>query len=216
MHNPCIGKFVGTLVLVLLGNGAVANVSIHKSKAEGSGWIVITTSFGFAVMTGVFTAIDCGSADAHINPAVTLGFAISSGDFSFFPHWAVTPHNNLKLACFSAGPAIRSAVANILAELIGTFVLVLGIAAIFSKHVSASGPAAGLGPYLVGTIVWAVGLSLGGPTGFAINPGPRSRPENCPRDCPAWCQRQLGLGLCTDSSVWRIGRRRACGSLLGC
>lgn len=200
LHSPFFGEFMGTLILVLLGNGVVANVLLRKSKAEGAGWIVITTGFAFAVMAGVFVAIACGSSDAHINPAVTLGFAIASGDFSkllsyaaaqllgamagailvwlhYFPHWAITPQSDLKLACFSTGPAIRNTVANIAAELIGTFVLVLGIAAIFSKPVSESGPAAGLGPYLVGGMVWAIGLSLGGPTGFAVNPardlGPR-------------------------------------------
>jgi len=195
-----MGEFMGTLVLVLLGNGVVANVLLHKSKAEGSGWLVITTGFAFAVMAGVFTAIACGSSDAHINPAVTLGFAVVSGDFSkllsyslaqllgamvgavlvwihFLPHWAVTPEEGLKLACFSTGPAIRNTFANIVAETIGTIVLVFTIAAIFSKQVSATGPASGLGPYLVGGVVWSIGLSLGGPTGFAVNPardlGPR-------------------------------------------
>ena len=191
---------MGTLVLVLLGNGCVANVLLKKSKAEGGGWIVITTGFALAVMAGVFTAIACGSPDAHINPAVTLGFAISSGDFSkvatyalaqilgamagavlvwlhYLPHWSNTPEQDLKLACFSTGPAIRNIPANILSELIGTFMLVLVIATIFSKSVSVSGPAPGLGPYLVGAVVWAIGLSLGGTTGFAVNPardlGPR-------------------------------------------
>ena len=200
MHTPFFGEFMGTLTLVLLGNGAVANVLLRKSKAEGAGWMVITTGFAFAVMTGVLVAIACGSSDAHINPAVTLGFAIVSGDFSkllpyaiaqilgamagatlvwahYFPHWAATPDPGLKLACFSTGPAIRGTFPNVLSELIGTFVLVLGIAALFSKQVSASGPAAALGPFLVGGLVWAVRLSLGGTTGFAINPardlGPR-------------------------------------------
>jgi len=200
MHSPFLGEFMGTLVLVLLGNGAVANVLLKKSKAEGSGWIVITTGFALAVMAGVFTAIAFGSPDAHINPAVTLGFAVSTGDFSklipyaiaqllgaaagavlvwlhYLPHWALTPEKDLKLACFTTGPAVRASGANMLSETVGTFVLVLVIAAIFSKAVSASGPAAGLGPFLVGGVVWAIGLSLGGPTGFAVNPardlGPR-------------------------------------------
>jgi glycerol uptake facilitator protein len=151
-------------------------------------------------MAGVFAAIACGSPDAHINPAVTLAFAISSGDFSkfvpyliaqvlggvvggmfvwlhFLPHWAVTADPGLKLACFSTGPAIRDTPANLISEIIGTFVLVLVIASIFSKAVSASGPVAGLGPFLVGGVVWAIGSGLGGTTGFAINPardlGPR-------------------------------------------
>jgi glycerol uptake facilitator protein len=200
MHSPYFGEFMGTLILVLLGNGVVANVLLGKSKAQGGGWLVICTGFAMAVMTGVLVAIACGSSDAHINPAVTLAFAIVSGDFSklipyaiaqtlgamvgamlvwahFHPHWKETPDQGLKLACFSTGPAIRSTGANLFSEALGTFVLVLGIAALFSKSVSATGPVAGLGPYLVGGLVWSVGLSLGGTTGFAINPardlGPR-------------------------------------------
>jgi glycerol uptake facilitator protein len=200
MDQRLVGEFMGTLVLVLLGNGVVANVLLTKSKGQGGGWIVISTGWGVAVMAGVFAAIACGSPDAHINPAVTLAFAISSGDFSkfvpyliaqvlggvvggmfvwlhFLPHWAVTADPGLKLACFSTGPAIRDTPANLISEIIGTFVLVLVIASIFSKAVSASGPVAGLGPFLVGGVVWAIGSGLGGTTGFAINPardlGPR-------------------------------------------
>ena len=191
---------MGTLVLVLLGNGTVAGVLLKRSKAEGAGWPVITAGFAFAVMMGVFTAIACGSAGAHINPAVTLAIAVNSGDFSnvgafvlaqflgamagqvlvwlaYLAHWKETPDAGLKLACFSTAPAIRNTAANILTECIGTFILVLAIVSIFSKAVSGTGPAAGLGPYLVGGVVWGVGLSLGGPTGFALNPardlGPR-------------------------------------------
>jgi len=200
MDQRLIGEFMGTLVLVLLGNGIVANVLLTNSKGQGGGWIVISTGWGVAVMAGVFAAIACGSPDAHINPAVTLAFAISSGDFSkfvpyliaqvlggvvggmfvwlhFLPHWAVTADPGLKLACFSTGPAIRDTPANLISEIIGTFVLVLIIASIFSKAVSATGPVAGLGPFLVGGAVWAIGSGLGGTTGFAINPardlGPR-------------------------------------------
>src|ERR1700758_3134912 len=82
MLSPWFGEFMGTLVLILLGDGVVAGVLLKKSKAENSGWIVITAGWAFAVMCGVFTAIACGSPEAHINPAVTLAFAIRSGDFS--------------------------------------------------------------------------------------------------------------------------------------
>lgn len=200
MDKRIFGEFMGTLVLVLMGNGVVANVLLKKSKAEDAGWMVIATGWALAVMTGVFTAIACGSADAHLNPAVTLGFAMSSGDFSkvgpyvaaqvlgaiagatlvwlyFFPHWTETPDADRKLACFCTSPAIRNIAANLLCEIIGTFVLVMVIGAIFSKAVAATGPAAGLGPYLVASLVWGIGLSLGGTTGYAINPardlGPR-------------------------------------------
>jgi len=191
---------MGTLVLVLLGDGVVAGVLLKRSKAEGAGWMVITSGWAFAVMAGVFVAIACGSSDAHLNPAVTLGFAVSSGQFAklapyivaqmagafvggalvwlhFLPHWKETPDQGLKLAVFCTAPAIRRFGANLISEIIGTFVLVFVVGAIFSKAVAASGPAAGLGPYLVGALVWGIGLSLGGTTGYAINPardlGPR-------------------------------------------
>jgi glycerol uptake facilitator protein len=200
MTSPILGEFLGTMMLVLLGNGVVAGVLLKRSKAEGSGWLVITTGWAIAVMAGVFTAIACGSSDAHLNPAVTLGFAVRSGDFAkvapyaaaqllggiigaalvwlhFLPHWKETPGTGAKLGCFSTAPAIRSLIPNLLSEIIATFVLVFVVGAIFSKSVSATGPAAGLGAYLVGSLVWGIGLSLGGTTGYAINPardlGPR-------------------------------------------
>jgi len=191
---------MGTLVLVMLGNGVVANVVLKKTLGENSGWLVICTGYGLAVMAGVLTAIACGSSDAHINPAVTLGMAIAQGDFSkiatywpaqllgamvgaifvwlhYRPHFAVTPDKGSKLACFCTGPAIPSTGSNIFSEMLGTFMLVLIIGAIFSKSVSLAGPAPALGPFLVGVAVWLIGLCLGGTTGFAINPardlGPR-------------------------------------------
>jgi len=200
MSSPFFGEFMGTLVLILLGNGVVANVVLKRSKAEGSGWMVITAGWAFAVMAGVFTAIACGSSDAYLNPAVTLGFAINSGNFGkvvpyaaaqllgafsgatlvwlhFFPHWNETADRDLKRTCFCTSPAIRNFAANLVSEIIATFVLVLVAAAIFSKAVASTGPVAGLGPYLVGSLVWGIGLSLGGTTGYAINPardlGPR-------------------------------------------
>lgn len=200
MHSAWLGEFLGTMILILLGNGVVAGVLLKKSKAEASGWIVITAGWAFAVMAGVFTAIACGSSGAHLNPAVTLGFAVRGGSFHevlpfvsaqalgaiagaalvwlhYLPHWRETADSGAKLACFCTAPAIRSAFANFLSELIGTFVLVFVVGAIFSKAVSAGGPASALGPYLVASLVWGIGLSLGGTTGYAINPardfGPR-------------------------------------------
>src|ERR1700746_3643191 len=200
MLAKCFGEFMGTLVLILLGDGVVANVLLRKSKAEGAGWMVITSGWAFAVMAGVFTAIACGSSDAHLNPAVTMGFAISSGHFGklapyllsqmagafvgavlvwlhFLPHWKETSDQGLKLACFCTAPAIRKFGANLISEILGTFGLVFVVGAIFSKAVAVSGPASGLGPYLVAALVWGIGLSLGGTTGYAINPardfGPR-------------------------------------------
>src|SRR6266481_5060158 len=193
MTSALLGEFLGTMVLILLGDGVVAAVLLKRSKAEGSGWIVIAAGWAFAVMAGVFTAIACGSSDAHLNPAVTIGFAVRDSDFAkFMPylvaqllggiagaalvwlhylsHWKETPDVAAKLGCFCTGPAIRSFLPNLLSEIIATFVLVFVVGAIFSKNVAAGGPAAGLGPYLVGSLVWGIGLSLGGPTGYAINP----------------------------------------------
>jgi glycerol uptake facilitator protein len=151
-------------------------------------------------MAGVFTAIACGSSDAHLNPAVTLGFAVRAGNFAkfapylaaqmlgaiaggalvwlhYFPHWKETPDGAAKRACFCTAPAIRNKFSNLLSEIIATFVLVFVVGAVFSRNVAAAGPAAGLAPYLVGSLVWGIGLSLGGTTGYAINPardlGPR-------------------------------------------
>ena len=200
MLSPWFGEFMGTLVLILLGDGVVAAVLLKKSKAENSGWLVITAGWCFAVLCGVFTAIACGSPEAHINPAVTLGVAVKTGDFShilpfllaqisgaivgatlvwihYLPHWSETPDPATKLAVFSTAPAIRRYPANFISEVIGTFILVFVVSAIFSKGVAASVPIGALGPYFVATLVWGIGLSLGGTTGYAINPardlGPR-------------------------------------------
>src|SRR5580704_8648097 len=192
---------MGTMVLILLGDGVVANVLLKRSKAEGAGWMVITAGWCFAVMAGIYTAVACGSADAHINPAVTLGFAVATKDYSkvvpyisaqligafagavlvwlhFYPHWKETPEPAAKLAVFCTAPAIRNRVANLISEIIGTLVLVFIVAAIFSRAVaSAGGLPPGFGAYLVACLVWGIGLSLGGTTGYAINPardrGPR-------------------------------------------
>ena len=199
MTSPFLGELLGTMILILLGNGVVAGVLLKRSKAEGAGWMVITTGWALAVMAGVFTAIACGSSDAHLNPAVTLGFAVRTGSFAkclpyitaqllgavagaalvwlhYLPHWKETPDASTKLACFCTAPAIRKVAANLISEIIGTAVLVFVVGAIFSKAIAATGPGA-LGPYLVGSLVWGIGLSLGGTTGYAINPardlGPR-------------------------------------------
>ena len=204
MPSPFFGELMGDFVLILFGDAVVAGVLLNKSKSQNGGWIVITTGWCFAVLAGVFAAKAFGSADAHINPAVTVGFAILSGDYSkipvyipaqfigaflgavavylhYLPHWAETDNADLKLAVFSTGPAIRNTVANLISEIIGTFALVLIVGAIFSStQLGASANASistGIGPYLVACLVWGIGLSLGGPTGYAINPardlGPR-------------------------------------------
>ena len=203
MQSNLFGEFMGTMILILLGNGVVAGVLLNKSKAQNAGWVAITAGWAFAVMCGVFMSIACGSTDAHLNPAVTVGFAVSSGDFSklpyiaaqiagamagallvylfYLPHFEITEDPDLKFACFGTAPAIRRIGFNLLSEAIGTFVLITVIAAFNSKAVGSTGPAgslaSGYGPYLVGMLVWSIGLSLGGTTGYAINPardlGPR-------------------------------------------
>src|SRR6266436_4425954 len=191
MTSPFFGEFMGTAVLILLGDGVVAGVLLKKSKGEGGGWMVIASGWAFAVLCGVLTAIACGSPDAHLLPAVTLGFSVVSRDFSklapyilaqllgaitgatlvwlhYLPHWKQTPDPSVKLACYSTGPALRNLAANTVSEVIATFVLVFVVGAIFSKAVSATGFPPGYGPYLVACLVWGIGLSLGGTTGYAI------------------------------------------------
>ena len=196
-----LAELLGTMILILLGDGVVANVVLKNTKGHNSGWIVITAGWGFAVAVAVY----CTGAisGAHLNPAVTLGLA-SIGRFewalvpayigaqmagaflgaglvwlAYLPHWKVTEDQGAKLAVFCTAPAIRHTVANVVCEIIGTAVLVLGVLAILTPEnmVPGSGFDKGFGPALVGMLVWSIGLSLGGPTGYAINPardlGPR-------------------------------------------
>jgi len=202
-QSPFLGELIGTMILILLGNGVVANVVLKKTKGESAGWIVITAGWAFAVMIGIFTANAFGSAAAHLNPAVTIGFAVLRNDFSMVPsyllaqligaflgamlvwlqyysHWGATEDSGSKLACFATGPAIRSSGPNFLSEFIATLVLIVGVAAIGyagSSDPDKGGIPSGVAPYLVGMLVWSIGLSLGGTTGYAINPvrdlGPR-------------------------------------------
>jgi glycerol uptake facilitator protein len=200
MHSVWFGEYLGTLVLILLGNGVNANVTLRKSYAADAGWMVVATGWAIAVLCGVLVAQAFGSSGAHLNPAISLAAAVTSGDYShllslwsaqllgamsgsalmalhFAPHWRPTPDPAAKLGIFCTGPAIKSPLANIASEIIGTMVLVVVAGAIFSHGVSATGPAAGIGPWLVASLVWGIGLSLGGTTGYAINPardlGPR-------------------------------------------
>lgn len=199
MDNIFVAEMVGTAILVLLGDGVVAGVLLNQSKAQNSGWIVITLGWGLGVAIAVFAVGEFSGA--HINPAVTIGFA-SIGDLpwgdvpeylagqfagaflgaclvflAYLPHWGITEDPGLKLAVFSTGPAVRSPGANIVAEIIGTAMLLIGVLALISgANAETVGPT-GLTGLLVGFLVLAIGLSLGGPTGYAINPardlGPR-------------------------------------------
>jgi len=206
--NPYIAEAVGTMILILLGDGVVANVLLARSKGQNSGWIVITVGWGVAVTIAVYSVGRISGA--HLNPAVTIALATIGafpwenvagyvaaqmiGAFvgatlawlTYLPHWRLTEDPALKLAVFCTGPAVRNPVANVMTEAIGATVLLFGVLAIGAN---AEGWAqAGdvdlsqvfsraLQPLLVGILVLGIGLSLGGPTGYAINPardlGPR-------------------------------------------
>ncbi|MFN8110087.1 MAG: MIP/aquaporin family protein [Thermoleophilia bacterium] len=204
-----MGELVGTALLILLGDGVVAAVLLAKSKAQNAGWIVITMGWAMAVMVAVYSVGKYSGA--HLNPAVTFGLWAESGNggsdiwkylvgqfagaiigavlvfLTYLPHWSETDDAGAKLGIFSTGPAIRNYAANVVTEVIGTFVLVFGVLAI-GDHFASPGTAAGndamysavsngIVPLLVGFLVLSIGLSLGGPTGYAINPardlGPR-------------------------------------------
>ncbi len=193
MPSPVFGEFVGTAVLIVVGEGTNAGVSLAQSKALGAGWLAIATGWAFGVFCGIVTAVACGSPSADLNPAVTLAAAVHNGDFHlllpftlaqcaggfvgatlvwllFFPHWRVTADPAAKLGVFCTSPAIRSPAWNTFAEALATGVFLLTISAINSHTFALAGPAPGLAPYLVSIVVWGVGLGLGGPTGYAINP----------------------------------------------
>ncbi|WP_100397855.1 MIP/aquaporin family protein [Bacillus sp. FJAT-44742] len=192
--SPFIGELLGTMILILFGAGVVAGVVLRGTKAENSGWIVITVAWGLGVTMGVYAV---GSvSDAHLNPAVTIGFALI-GDFpwsevpgyvtaqvlgafigasliwlQYYPHFKKTEDEGAKLGVFATSPAIRHSPSNFFSEVLGTFVLVLGLLFIGANEFTE-----GLNPLIVGALIIAIGLSLGGTTGYAINPardlGPR-------------------------------------------
>ena len=202
--NILLGETIGTMLLILLGDGVVANVLLGKTKGNNSGWIVITTAWAMAVYVGAF--VSAPVSGAHLNPAVTLGLAVAgktpwgdvpiyfAGEFlgafigaflvwlHYYPHWKETADPGLKLAVFATGPAIRNTAMNLISEIIGTFVLIFGILGIKGVTMSQGGSAVPLSMGAMGIIpvaflVWAIGMSLGGTTGYAINPardlGPR-------------------------------------------
>ncbi len=196
MMSNFLAELIGTFLLILLGDGVVAGVVLRKSKAENSGWVVITIGWGLAVMVGAYTVGHYSGA--FLNPALTIGFAVAGklawakvpsliagqmvGAFlgavavfiHYLPHWKETEDPATKLAVFATGPAIRSPFANFISEVIGTFVLVLALLAFGAKGLVFSN---GLETFVVGWLIVSIGMSLGGTTGYAINPardlGPR-------------------------------------------
>lgn len=194
--NIFLGELLGTLLLILLGDGSVANVLLKKSKGEQSGWIVITAGWGFAVAIAVYTV--GWATGGHINPAVTFGLAIAgkthwnlvpyyfTGQLvgamigailvwaTYYNHFEKSENKTHKLLIFCTQPAIRNISWNFVTEVIATAVLLMGVLGIFNNE---NGIHCGIGPLAVGILVFSIGLSLGGPTGYAINPardlGPR-------------------------------------------
>ena len=187
------GEFVGTALLVLLGDGVVAAVLLARSKAANAGWLAIATAWALAVVMGIMVAAAFGDSDGHLNPAFTVASVLMTGHperlwtyipaqlaggfvgavlvwIFYLPHWKPTQSAADKLACFCTAPAIRSPINNFISEVIGTFILVIVATAFASKRIAPGGLAPGFGPALVGGLVWSIGLSLGATTGYAINP----------------------------------------------
>jgi len=189
-----LAELFGTMTLIVLGDGVVANVLLNKSKGQNSGWIVITAGWAFAVMSGIFVSTKMGGPGS-LNPAFQISSMVTGGDFNaalmnllgefvgafvgailvwllYLPHWAETKEAGLKLAVFSTSPAIRNPGLNLLTEVIATFMLGL-----IASAIPAAAGTTGVSAYLVGAVIWGLGLSLGGPTGYALNPardlGPR-------------------------------------------
>jgi len=231
--NPLMAEFIGTMLLVLLGNGVVANVLLNKSKGNNGGWIVITFGWAMAVYVGVF--VSAPYSGAHLNSAVTIALA-AAGTFdwglvvgylaaqlggamagailvwlTYRQHFTQTDDVNLKLAVFATGPAIRSPLNNVVTELVGTFVLVFAVLYIAAPTIRLNETEGKMGLGAIGALpvaflVLAIGLSLGGPTGYAINPA---------RDLgPRIMHAVLPLGKKRDSD-WRYALVPIVGPIIG-
>ncbi len=224
MWGLFVAELMGTLILVLLGNGVIANVVLGESKGKGSGWIVIATGWGLALAMGLYVA--GWMTGGHLNPAVTIAFAVRGlipwvtvipyicgqlvGAFigallvyvAYLPHWGKSREAD-QLAAFATIPAIRAPWKNFLTEVIATAVLLLGIVAILNRHNITQ---MGLGALAVGFLLWAIGLGLGGPTGFAVNPARDLAPRIAHSILP-----MRGKG----SSRWSYAWVPICGPIVG-
>jgi glycerol uptake facilitator protein len=188
-----LGEFIGTALLVLLGDGVVAAVLLARSKAQNAGWMVVTTAWALAVFAALSVAAALGDRDQHLNPAFTIASVIMTGHSErlwvyipaqlaggfvgavlvwifYWAHWRPTENAANKLGVFCTIPAIRHKASNFVGEVIGTFVLVIVATAFTSRRLAPGGTPPGMGPVLVGGLVWSIGLSLGATTGYAINP----------------------------------------------
>lgn len=194
MSNPYLAEFLGTLLLIVLGEGVVAGVVLKNTKSENAGWLTVVIAWGLAVTMAIYAVGKISGA--HLNPAVTIAMAMN-GNFStdmvigyilaqiagafagavlvwlhYLPHWKLTTEQSLKLAVFCTAPAVRNTLSNLISEILATAFLILGLLFIGANEFTQ-----GLNPLVVGLLIIAIGLSLGGTTGFAINPardlGPR-------------------------------------------
>ncbi len=221
--SPYVAEFFGTMLLILLGEGVVAGVLLKGSKAENAGWLTIVVAWGLAVTLAIYAVGQFSGA--HLNPAVTVGLALSGsfawdhvagycaaqivGAFAgavlvwlhYLPHWKNTSSAQLKLAVFATGPAVRSPLNNLFSEIIATAVLILGL-----LFIGANRFADGLNPLIVGVLIISIGLSLGGTTGWAINPARDLGPRMAHTILPI-----AGKG----SSDWSYGWIPVAGPLIG-
>ncbi len=230
MHGPFLGEFMGTLVLILLGDGVVANVLLKQSKGENSGWIVITTAWGMAVVAGIFTAVAFGSPGAHINPAITLTVALLTGNWSnvalfwaaqflgafagatlvwmtYLPHWRVTPNAGAKLAIFCTAPAIRNLPANLLTEIIA-HMLDRGGLQFWQQGRVLHRSASRIRTVALGSAGLGNRTESRRADRICHEPGSRLWPARCARYSAHQRQRQFGLGICARADRWSVDRRR--------
>jgi glycerol uptake facilitator protein len=232
MDGAVLGEFVGPATLILLGDGIVAGALLTKSKANNAGWVAITVAWGLAVFAGIIVAAALGDTDGHLNPAFTIASVLMTGHAErlwtyipaqlagafagavvvwlfYYPHWRETKDAEAKLGVFCTIPAIRNYASNFFCEVVATFILVVVATSFASKRIAPSGMAPGLGSTLVGGLVWSIGLSLGGTTGYAINPARDLAPRLAHSVLPIW-----GKGGSDWSYAWIPGFGPVVGAVL--